>query len=113
MPVPALGLSPFLHGSWMGRALKLDCSAFVRVFKPIQKIFEAFGQRLGKIVLRREHASDRCSDRTIAGLELFPRCARLATHIVLHIWGCLDRVRHPNATDVPRVRSVTPSTATA
>jgi hypothetical protein len=113
MPVPAVGLSPFLPGSWTGSALKFQSSAFVRVFKPLQKTFETFGQRLGKIVLRREHASDRRSDRAIAGPDLLPRCARLATHIVLRIWVCLDHVRHPNATGVPRLRSVTTSTLAA
>jgi hypothetical protein len=53
--------------------LNFNRSDFIRTFEAFQEILEALAQRLCKIILRREHSPDRCSDDTIAGVGFICR----------------------------------------
>jgi hypothetical protein len=57
---------------------------FVRIFKASQNAFKIFGKRRGKIILRCQHLSDRCSDSVIAGADLTRRKAGIAAHTILN-----------------------------
>jgi hypothetical protein len=58
----------------------------VRIFEMAQESCKTIGERPGKIILRREHSPDRCSDCTIVGVGLVWRDIGLATHAVLRTW---------------------------
>jgi hypothetical protein len=64
------------------------------------------GERLGKIVLRREHPPDRRSDGTITGLDLI---SRERGHAVLSNSGNVERETHRGqpapASFVPQTRA--------
>jgi hypothetical protein len=64
-------------------ALNSNSTDFVRNFEAVQEICKTIGERLRKIILRREHSPDRCSDCTIAGVGLLWQYTELATHTVL------------------------------
>jgi hypothetical protein len=61
----------------------VDSTDFVGIFEVFQEIFEAIGERLCEIVLRRKHSPDRCSDSTIAHIGSEPR-DKVAEHVLVN-----------------------------